>query len=140
MNQMFGKEPKNTSRYYWTQHVKFKMKFYGLSEQKILGIINNPKRKEEGIVEKTVAVMKPVSPKIKDGKDFWKQEIWAMYQTKSQPKADPPLAEKIKNKKLKSKTDLNTKYKIISAWKYPGVSPKKNPIPENILNEINDEI
>lgn len=127
---MIGREPKNTSRYYWTEHVKFKMKFYGLSEQKVLGIIRSPQRKEEGVVEKTVAVMKPISPKIESGKTIWKQEVWAMYQ----------LNSKIKNKKLKSKTDLNTKYKIISAWKYPGVSPKKNPIPENILEEINREI
>jgi hypothetical protein len=26
--------------------------------------------------------------------------------------------------------------KIISAWRYPGISPKNNPIPEEILDEI----
>jgi hypothetical protein len=28
--------------------------------------------------------------------------------------------------------------KIISAWRYPGISPKNNPIPEEILDEINN--
>jgi hypothetical protein len=113
---MFSKGPKNTDRYYWTEHAKFKMSFYGLSPQKVLGIISRPSRKEEGIVEKTVAVMKPVSPKIVNGKETWKSEVWAMYQ-------------KQKNK-----------LKIISAWRYPGVSPKRNPIPEDILAEIVDKI
>ena len=121
---MFGKEPKNTSRYYWTEHVKFKMRFYGLSEQKILGVISNPKRKEEGIVEKTIAVMKPVSPKIVNGKEIWKQEVWVMYQKKS------------KNKKIK--IFEKKPVKIISAWRYPGVSPRKNPIPEEILRELSE--
>jgi hypothetical protein len=97
------------------------MRFYGLSPQKVLGIISKPKRKEEGIVKNTTAVMQPISPKIINNKIVWKQEVWAMYQ-----------------KNLKSKIpNLKTgQVKIISAWRYPGVSPKKNPIPENILEEI----
>jgi hypothetical protein len=65
--------------------------------------------------------MQPISPKIINNKIVWKQEVWAMYQ-----------------KNLKSKIpNLKTgQVKIISAWRYPGVSPKKNPIPENILEEI----
>ena len=30
------------------------------------------------------------------------------------------------------------KMKIISAWRYPGVSPKNHPIPEEILRELGD--
>ena len=121
---MQSRIPKNTNRYYWTEHVKFKMRFYGLSEQKILGVISGPKRKEDGIVEKTIAVMKPISPKIIGGKEIWKQEVWVMYQKKS------------KNKKIKifEKNPL----KIISAWRYPGVSPEHNPIPEEILRELSE--
>jgi hypothetical protein len=128
---MQTKLPKNTSRYYWTEHAKFKMRFYGLSEQKILSVINSPKRKEEGIVEKTIAVMKPVLPKTISGKEVWKQEVWVMYQ---RHKACG-MKHVIKN--LNTKCQIpNTKYKIISAWRYPGVSPKKNPIPEEILREL----
>ena len=43
-----------------------------------------------------------------------KQEVWVMY------------------------TEVGTKKKIISAWRYPGVSPvgKKIPIPDEILQEL----
>jgi hypothetical protein len=118
------KIPKNTKQFFWTRHVLEKMRYYGLSAQKISGVINRPQRKEEGIVKKTIAVMQPVSPKIKNGEKVWKQEIWCMYQKQN----------KAKNEKVES---INPKQiKIISAWRYPGVSPKKNPIPEEILKEI----
>ena len=129
---MLTKVPKNTGKYYWTEHVKFKMRFYGLSEQKILGVISNPKRKEKGIVEKTVAVMKPVSPKVVDGKEIWKQEVWVMYQTHNACS----IKHVTKNANIKFK---NSKCKIISAWRYPGVSPQKNPIPEEILRELSEK-
>jgi hypothetical protein len=127
---MLTKVPKNTGKYYWTEHVKFKMRFYGLSEQKVLGVISNPKRKEEGIVEKTVAVMKPVSPKVVDGKEVWKQEVWVMYQTRK--------AGNFKIQISNDKNKVSFRYKIISAWRYPGVSPQKNPIPEEILWELSE--
>lgn len=120
---MISKEPKNTSRYYWTEHAKFKMRFYGLSEQKIIGVVSKPKRKEDGIVEKTIAVMKPVSPKIVNGKEVWKQEVWVMYQKKT-------------SRQQANKIFKNNQLKIISAWRYPGVSPQKNPIPQDILREL----
>ncbi|MFA7208730.1 MAG: hypothetical protein WC120_00435 [Parcubacteria group bacterium] len=125
------KLPKNNERYQWTLHSIEKMKFYGLSEQKILGIIKRPQRKEEGIVKNTIAVMQPVSPKLDaGGKPVWKTEIWAMYQIK-------------KNKNRKNLSELQKllfrdQKKIISAWRYPGVSPEHNPIPEDILREISE--
>src|SRR5476651_295355 len=54
------KTPKNTDKYRWTAHVSEKMHFYGLSEQKVLGVIRRPQRIETSIVENTVAVMVPV--------------------------------------------------------------------------------
>jgi hypothetical protein len=125
------KAPKNNDKYFWTQHSLIKMQFYGLSEQKILGVIKRPQRKEEGIVKNTVAVMQPISPKTdKEGKATWKTEIWVMYQIK-------------KNKHRKGLSELEKllfreQMKIISAWRYPGVSPKNNPIPEEILREIEE--
>jgi len=137
-DDMFSKGPKNTSQHYWTEHAKFKMQFYGLSAQKILGVISKPARKEDGIVKNTVAVMKPVNPKIVDNKTVWKQEVWVMYQRKA--KNHPPAGEAgnsnvktaIQNPKLTGKNQI----RIISAWRYPGVSPKRNPIPGEILDEI----
>lgn len=49
---------------------------------------------------------------------------------KSNPPAGGPNP---KTYKLKAKS-----LKIISAWRYPGVSPQKNPIPGDILAEIED--
>jgi len=143
------KLPKNNEKYQWTLHSIEKMKFYGLSEQKILGVIKRPQRKEEGIVENTIAVMQPVSPKTDaKGKLTWKTEIWAMYQTNGKRKK-----LKVENKKTKKtakelqiqkmeyfQSILNPpKIKIISAWCYPGVSPENNPIPEEILREISED-
>jgi len=135
-NSMQRKAPKSNERYLWTQHSVMKMQFYGLSEQKVLGIIRRPKRKEEGIVKNTIAVMQPVSAKIDaKGEATWKTEIWAMYQL--------CRAQKSKVQNLKSKMNENfklQKLKIISAWRYPGVSPKNNPIPEEILREISESV
>lgn len=132
------KLPKNNDRYQWTLHSIEKMKFYGLSEQKVLGIIKRPKRKEEGIVKNTIAVMQPVSVKMDaKGKTTWKTEIWAMYQTHGTRNAKR-ITDKIENLKIKNLYGILNppKIKIISAWRYPGVSPEHNPIPEEILREI----
>lgn len=118
------------SDYFWTEHAKYKMKQYGLSEQRVKRVIRAPFRIEEGIVKNTVAVMIPTGnftvpkkdekhsfAKASEGRPAWRQEIWVMYQIGTRGK----------------------KLKIISAWRYPGVSPKNNPIPEEILREINSE-
>jgi len=135
------KLPKNNDRYQWTLHSIEKMKFYGLSEQKVLGIIKRPKRKEEGIVKNTVAVMQPVSPKLdKEGRAVWKNEIWTMYQTSKAGNSKSKITnnKQIQNLKFPNLQNLLNpqKKKIISAWRYPGVSPEHNPIPEEILRGI----
>jgi hypothetical protein len=106
------KAPKNTEKYFWTGHALGKMQYYGLTAQRILRVINNPQRKQEGIAENTVAVMQPASVNRK--KQIWSSEIWVMYQI------------------------ANTQYKIISAWRYPGVSPKSDSVPKEIMDEVKD--
>lgn len=118
------KVPKNTGKYEWTQHAVFKMKQYGLTAQRILRVVKNPQRVEEGIVKNTIAVMQPSSFSTKNGKRAWSREIWAMYQIK------------VKSEKLKVKSFGMQRIRIISAWRYPGVSPKGDPIPEDILREL----
>ena len=121
---MLAKIPKNSDKYQWTTHSIYKMQQYGLSEQKVRNVIRSPWRKEEGIVKNTVAVMQPVNPKNINNKKVWKQEIWVMFQ-------------KVQSSKFKVQSLLrNKQIKIISAWRYPGVSPERNPIPEEILREI----
>ena len=118
--------PKNTSEFFWTRHSVFKMRQYGLSEQRIKRVIRNPKRKEEGVAKNTTALMQPVSVKTVNGKETWKQEVWVMFQNK------------VKSKNLSPALFLKRRegVRIISAWRYPGVSPEKNPIPEEILREL----
>jgi len=127
------KVPKNTDKYQWTEHSIYKMKQYGLTAQRVLRVINAPQRREEGIVKNTIAVMQPTSMNTKNGKKVWSSEIWAMYQQK----------RKAKSAKLKASIELGdilgkNQIKIISAWRYPGVSPKRDPIPEEIMREIED--
>lgn len=74
------------------------MRQYGLSKQKLLNILYRPERKEKGIVSGTTAVMKTnkiyssTKPKRAPG------EIWLMYK------------------------DTKDFRRIISAWRYPGIS------------------
>lgn len=133
--QSQGEKKKPTGAFQLTHHAEYKMKQYGLSLQKIKGVIRSPRRIEKGIAgNSTIAVMQPVSPKKEEGKaqETWKQEIWVMYQKKL----------KIKNSKLKINAISleRDEVKIISAWRYPGVSPERNPIPSEILLELEDEL
>ncbi len=101
--------PSGDQKYIWTIHARLKMKYYGFSESRIKRIIRFPARTEEGIVEKTVAVMQPAGTKRY-------QEIWTMYK----------LAKRVNTKAIK----------IITAWRYPGKSPARDPIPPEVLKEI----
>lgn len=108
----------------FTAHARYKMSQYGLSEQKVKGVIRHPKRTEKGIAPKTAAVMQPVSMKLIDGKEVWKQELWVMY---------------VKKKKKAPLDDLSQEtIRIVSAWRYPGISPKRSPIPEEIWQELEE--
>jgi len=115
-----------------------------LSAQRVLRVIRSPQRTEKGIVKNTVAVMQPASTRIKNGKRIWSREIWAMYQIRKTRNAkrvtqDPELEKKKENLESSRLIKLIPKQlKIISAWIYPGMSPKNNPIPEDILRELEE--
>jgi len=112
---MFPKPPKNDEKISWTKHVVEKMRYYGLSETRLRRVLARPERKEEGIAPDTVAIMQSTGSKNHP------TEIWLMYKTVS-PKS------KIKSQKLR----------IITAWRYPGQSPVREPppVPEDIKNEL----
>lgn len=101
-----------TEKFLWTRHSIEKMKFYGLSENRIKRVLKNPKRTQEGIVFGTTAIMQSTGSKKHP------TEIWAMY------------------------IMIGSKKKIISCWRYPCVSPagKEIPIPEEYREEIEREI
>lgn len=170
-----AKKPKNNEKYHWTQHVMEKMHYYGLSEQKVLGVIRKPFRVETGVAENTVAVMIPVgnvkkaaaaqkktafskvaAKQLSSAGESWNQEIWVMYQIKNQEsrnknQEDLQKAKKIAKLKviLASKKKIhdskfmipnsaNRKICIISAWRFPGMSSEKDPIPAEIWREIEE--
>ncbi|SRR3989338_3469192 len=107
--------PISSKKNIWTQHSQLKIKQYGLSKSKLLGILYRPERKELGIVPGTTAVMKTNKkyPKNKEQRRA-PGEIWLMYK------------------------DIKDIRKIISAWRYPGVSKpgEEIPIPEDIRREL----
>ena len=102
--------PKNDHRYHWTLHSRGKLFQYNLTPNVVKRVIRHPDRVEEGIAPKTIAVMKR--------KDTAKQkrELWTMYQ------------------------QVGKKKRIISAWIYPGESPKGKEIyvPEDVWAELEE--
>ena len=115
------------------------MRQYGLSAQKLLGILRKPERKEKGIALGTTAVMRTnkIFFKFKKitVKDAWQApkkapgEIWLMYKDL-----------KIKGGGKNPSTGSGQVRKIISAWRYPGISKPGEaiPIPEDIRKELSE--
>jgi len=114
----------------WTRHAGEKIRQYNLSESRLKRVLRKPDRKELGIAPRTIAIMQITGTKKHP------TEIWLMYQK---------IKSKVKNQKH---APYRTKgsgaglkvIKIISAWRYPGRSPRGEPppIPEDILWEINE--
>ncbi len=104
-------------KYIWTHHAQMKLRHYRLTESRIKRVIRHPSRIEESIVSGAVACMQSA-----EGKQY--SEIWAMYVL---------INAKRKEKKIKQ-------MKIITAWRYPGHSPERDPVPAEILREIKNLI
>jgi hypothetical protein len=108
-------------RLIFTAHARAKMAFYKLSQQRVLKVLHSPRRSEEGVAPKTVAAMQPGSVRsirpgdrndrnVRSGqKETWSQEIWVMFQ------------------------DAPGERKIISAWRYPGVTKPQAAVTRQIM-------
>ena len=114
---------------FWTEHSQIKMRQYGLSKQKLLGILRKPERKEKGIANGTTAVMKT-------NKTFFKEKIITLSDAWKKPKRAPGEIW-LMYKDVKKQSEGNIR-KIISAWRYPGISKpgEEIPIPADILQEL----
>ena len=111
----------------WTRHARAKMRFYKLSEQRVLRVVHAPKRVEGGVAPKTIAMMQPASIKTSAGrsdsisvstnkkKESWNQEIWVMTQ------------------------ETPGERKIISAWRYPGVTKPRSEVAANLMRKEYEE-
>ncbi len=97
------------------------MRQYGLSAGRLQHIIRKPERKEKGIALGTTAVMQT-------RKIFTSAKALAMRKTKSGPPGEIWLMYK----------DVKDERRIISAWRYPGISKSGEsiPIPEDIRKEL----
>lgn len=109
---------------YWTEHSRIKMRQYRLSESRVKRVLRFPKRREEGIAPSTIAGMQPAGSKKHP------YEIWVMWSL-----------DAVRDKAGRSKFNLNKKTTIISAWRYPGISPvhEPPPIPEDVWEIIRKE-
>ncbi len=126
------KKPQNDKKYFWTQHVTEKMLFYGISEGRIKRIIRYPTRTEEGIAPDTVAVMQSAGTKRY-------AEIWVMYKVvKPQESGKNPFSQV--PDELKRLQDLfgGRRFKVITTWRYPGKSPERDPVPDEVMSEIKE--
>ncbi len=98
--------PKKAKVLDWTMHARDKMRFYRLSEARVRRIIHSPKRIEEGIAPDTIAIMQPAG-NLKNP-----YELWVMI-----------VEEKARRK-------------IISAWRYPGITKPRESLPSQIMREL----
>jgi len=138
---MLFKFPKDDKNFSWTSHVKGKMLQYRLSEQKIKTVMRNPNRKEVGIAPNTSAVMK------RNDTPKRKEEIWVMFQIVPQNGTRGQMQTTTRRPRGRASPSAGTyaecqKSRIISAWRYPGISPegKKIPIPDDILEELENNL
>ncbi|MFH1346794.1 MAG: hypothetical protein ABIH10_00910 [Spirochaetota bacterium] len=102
----------------WTKHSEAKMRFHGLSKQRVRRVLNSPKRIETGIAPNTAAMMQTAGSKKHP------HEIWVMIQNKRQAKSDKKQAIT----------------KIISAWRYPGTTKPGEPLPAEIISEMEESL
>jgi hypothetical protein len=116
---------------HWTEHSKIKMRQYGLSKQKLLGILYRPERKEKGIVPGTSAVMKT-------NKKFGNKTVSMFGKGVNPPKAEAFRRARAPGEIWLMYKDVKDFRKIISAWRYPGISKpgEEIPIPEDIRREL----
>lgn len=128
--KMQFKIPKNTNTTHWTLHSITKMQQYGLSEQRVRRVLKTPKRTEEGVAPNTIAVMQPTSYTAKN-----QTEIWVMYQNMV---GDSGAINQDDNLKIPS----GKRVRIISAWRYPGISPTGQvpEIPEEVWDLLEEEL
>ncbi len=129
------KKPKDDNKYTWTNHSVDKMQYYALSESLVKRVIRNPIRIEEGIVPDTSVVMMPrkVKEQVAGEPKKWEEEIWVMFQEIKSPKS------KVKSLNTSLQALLSiSKIRIISTWRYPGMSPKDREIsiPDEILQDL----
>lgn len=119
----------------WTQHSLIKMKQYGLSKTKIIHIIHKPERVEDGIVPGTGAMMK--TNKVFNNSTF-KKSLRLDLKVRINPALLKLRRTKAPGEVWLMYKDSKEQRKIISCWRYPGITKpgEQIPIPEDIKIEL----
>lgn len=133
------------NKYIFTNHAYYKMQYYKLSEGLVKRVIRYPQRTEEGILKDAVACMRPAhSTSFTSGglpvrsTQTGGQAPQAHFTP--QQYLQKPSSAQASNKRY---SEIWTMYvlmpskqiKIITAWRYPGKSPERNPVPQGIIEE-----
>ena len=113
----------------WTKHSEIKLKQYGLSKAKISSLIHKPERIEEGIVLGTTAMMR--TNKVFNNNTFKKNLRLDLkvktdskkftYANRNIKKAPGEIWVMYKDTTLRHGSGQAIR-KIISCWRYPGVT------------------
>lgn len=136
------REPKNSDRFEWTKHIQMKMRQYGISESRVKRVVRAPQRVEHGVADGTAAAMQPLSTRRDPatGRKVWTQEIWVMYCAKSKVKSQKSKDElhEAGSGAMQRVTAMLAppKMRLISVWRYPGVSKERDGIPPEIWDEM----
>lgn len=118
----------------FTSHARAKMRFYNLSEARVRRVLHSPKRIEEGIAPGTIAMLQGA------GSAKHPYEIWTMV-AKTQTNADYTQTDaegSPRGSALSQRKSAVTR--VISAWRYPGMTKPGQPLPEVILQEFREAI
>jgi len=149
----------------WTKHAKEKIAYYHLSASRVKRTIKYFNRIEYGVAPETIAVMSRAGSK-KHPSEIW--VMYQIIKSKVNPSVklridgeqsrtinpsvklridgeqsrtiNPSVRRRMDKQKTKpSLKKWRTQIKIISAWRYPGISPKGQeiPIPDDIRRELN---
>ena len=126
------KLPKNDDKYIWTNHAIEKMRYYRLSESLVKRVVRFPKRIEKAIAPNTIGAMSPYGKSPKGRQQPYGGEIWVMYvevKQKTANRLETIVKSKAKKAIVYSLLAIGPRKRIISAWRYPGVTKPGDPIP-----------
>ena len=123
------KLPKNDDKYVWTSHAIEKMRYYRLSESLVKRVVRFPKRIEKAIAPNTIGAMSPYGRSPKGRQQPYGGEIWVMYRPSAEVATPKFVSQLPGNQSDPTRAPGRQKVKIISAWRYPGVTKPGDPIP-----------
>ena len=121
----------------WTHHARAKMNFYKLSEARVRRVLNSPKRIEEGVAPKTVAMMQPTSLIFKINRDVVLSDVPRRYTERSRRtmSVSGPTRESWNQEIWVMVEDSRDRRTIISAWRYPGKTKPRSEISRTKMRE-----